>query len=143
MVKRKYLGVRYYDKGGIDKMYNVEEECKAMAATLKKLCEKEGMSPHAVAKKAGISTSTISYIMKGETNPQVYTLMQLCNALGVQIGDLFDGKDDDVFETVGYITREEKELVDSYRCLSDKKKELLRIYADMLRRYDEELLTNG
>ena len=123
-------------------MYNPGEECKSMAAALKRLCEQEGMSPHAVAIKAGISTSTMSYIMKGENNPQVYTVLQLCNALGVQIGDLFDRKNDGVIETVEYVSCEEKELVDCYRCLSDQKKELLRIYVDMLRRYDERLLAN-
>lgn len=73
----------FREKGGIDEMYNPEEECKAMAAALKKMCEQRGMSPHALAKKAGISTSTMSYIMKGETRPQVYTILLLCNALGV------------------------------------------------------------
>lgn len=67
-------------------MYNPDEECKAMIAALKKLCEQRGVSPHAVAIKAEISISTMSYIMKGETNPQVYTLLQLCNTLSVQIG---------------------------------------------------------
>lgn len=123
-------------------MYNPKEECKVMAAALKKLCDQEGMSPHAVAIKAGISTSTISYIMSGETNPQVYTLLQICNALGVQIGDLFNRNDNDMLDTVEHVSCEEKELVDCYRCLSDQKKELLRIYVDMIRRYDERLLAN-
>lgn len=123
-------------------MYNPEEEFKSMATTLKKLCEQEGMSPHAVAIKAGISTSTMSYIMSGETNPQVYTVLQICNALGIQIGELFDRKDDEVLDTVVHVTCDEKKLVDCYRCLSSQKKELLRIYVDMLRRYDEKLLAN-
>lgn len=123
-------------------MYNPEEECKVMVAALKKLCDQEGMSPHAVEIKAGISTSTMSYIMKGKTNPQVYTVLQLCNALGVQIGDLFARKDEGVLDIVESITCEEKELVDCYRCLSKLKKELLIIYVDMLQQYDERLLVN-
>lgn len=123
-------------------MYNPDEECKAMVAVLKKLCEQRGVSPHAVAIKAGISTSTMSYIMKGETNPQVYTLLQLCNTLGVKIGYLFDGKGDGVSESVEYVTCEEKKLIDCYRCLSDQKKELLSIYMDMLKQYDERSLVN-
>lgn len=42
-------------------MYNPDEECKAMVAALKKLCEQRGVSLHTVARKAGISTSTMSY----------------------------------------------------------------------------------
>lgn len=122
-------------------MYNPDEECRAMVAMLKRICEQRGMSPRTVAIRAGISTSTMSYIVKGKTNPQVYTVLQLCNALGVQIGDLFE-RGDGVSEAVEYVTSEEKELVDCYRCLSDRKKELLRIYVDMLRQYDEKLPAN-
>lgn len=41
---------------------------------------------------------------------------------------------------IQYITCEEEKLLDCYRGLSDKKKELLRIYVDMLRQYEDELL---
>ena len=118
-------------------MYNPDEECKAMVAALKKLCEQKGMSPHALAKEAGISTSTISYLMKGKTRPQVYTVLELCNVLGVSINELFSRPDTDVTAETGiqYITCDEKNLLDCYRGLSDKKKELLRIYMDMLRQY--------
>ena len=118
-------------------MYNPDEECKAMVAALKKLCEQKGMSPHALAKEAGISTSTISYLMKGKTRPQVYTVLELCNVLGVSINELFSRADTDVTAETGiqYITCDEKNLLDCYRGLSDKKKELLRIYVDMLRQY--------
>lgn len=119
-------------------MYNPDEECKAMVAALKKLCEQKGMSPHALAKEAGISTSTISYLMKGKTRPQVYTLLELCNVLGVSINELFDRPNTDVSTETGiqYITCDEKKLLDCYRGLSDKKKELLRIYVDMLHQYE-------
>ena len=119
-------------------MYNPDEECKAMVAALKKLCEQKGMSPHALAKEAGISTSTISYLMKGKTRPQVYTVLELCNVLGVSINELFDRPNTDVSTETGiqYITCDEKKLLDCYRGLSDKKKKLLRIYVDMLRQYE-------
>lgn len=122
-------------------MYNPDEECRAMVAMLKKICEQRGVSPRAVAIRAGISTSTMSYIVKGKTNPQVYTVLQLCNALGVQIGDLFE-RGDDVSKAVEYVSYEEKELVNCYRCLSERKKEMLRIYVDMLLQYDERLSVN-
>ena len=125
-------------------MYNPDEECKAMVAALKKLCEQKGMSPHALAKEAGISTSTISYLMKGKTRPQVYTLLELCNVLGVSINELFDRPDTDVSTETGiqYITCDEKKLLDCYRGLSDKKKELLRIYVDMLHQYEGIIVEN-
>ena len=98
-------------------MYNPDEECKAMVAALKKLCEQKGMSPHALAKEAGISTSTISYLMKGKTRPQVYTVLELCNVLGVSINELFDRPDADMSAETGiqYITCDEKNMLECYR----------------------------
>lgn len=124
-------------------MYDPDEECKAMIATIKKLCEQKNMTPHALAKEAGISTSTISYLVNGKTKPQIYTILMLCNVLGVRISDLFDNGaafTEISGSGVQYITCEEEELLDCYRGLSDKKRELLRIYVDMLRRYEDELL---
>lgn len=123
-------------------MYDPDEECKAMIAAIKRLCEQKNMTLHALAKEAGISTSTISYLMSGKTKPQVYTILVLCNVLGVRISDLFD---DNVVSTeisesgVQYITCEEEKLLNCYRGLSDRKKELLRIYVDMLQQYEEVL----
>lgn len=125
-------------------MYNPDEECKVMVAALKRLCEQKGMSPHALAKEAGISTSTISYLMKGKTKPQVYTVLELCNVLGVSINELFNRPNTDVTAETGiqYITCDEEKLLDCYRGLSDKKKELLRIYVDMLRWYEGIIVEN-
>lgn len=60
----------------------------------------------------------------------------------MKIGDLFDSN---VVSTeisksgMQYITCDEEQLLDCYRGLSDRKKELLKIYVDMLQRYDDEL----
>ena len=125
-------------------MYDPEEECKAMIAALKRFCEQKNITPHALAKEAGISTSTISYLMNGKTKPQVCTVLMLCNVLGVTISELFDDKygvmSTEISESgVQYITCEEEKLLDCYRHLPDKKRELLKIYVDMLQQYDEEL----
>lgn len=117
-------------------MYEPDEECRKMISVLEKLCEKKSISPHALAKKAGISTSTMSYIMNGKTKPQVYTVLQLCNALDVRMSDLFDSRNEEP-QAAEYLTYKEKELLDSYRLFSDRKKELLRIYIDMLQSYED------
>lgn len=126
-------------------MYDPDEECKAMIATIKRLCEQKNMTPHALAKEAGVSTSTISYLVNGKTKPQVYTILLLCNVLGVRISDLFDNVATTEISGLGvrYITWEEEKLLDYYRGLSDKKKELLRIYVDMLQQYEDELLARN
>lgn len=70
-------------------MYDSDEECKARTAAIKRLCEQKNMTPHALAKEAGMSTSTISYLVDGKTKPQVCTVLMLCNVLGVQSSNLF------------------------------------------------------
>ena len=126
-------------------MYDPDEECKAMIVAIKRLCEQKNMTPYALAKEAGVSTSTISYLVNGKTKPQVYTILLLCNVLGVRISDLFDNAATTEISGLGvqYITWEEEKLLDYYRGLSDKKKELLRIYVDMLQQYEDELLARN
>lgn len=60
-------------------MYDPDKECKEMIETVKRLCEQKNITPHVLAKQAGISTSTISYLVNGKTKPQVYTVLLLCN----------------------------------------------------------------
>ena len=127
-------------------MYDPDEECKAMIVAIKRLCEQKNMTPHALAKEAGVSTSTISYLVNGKTKPQVYTILLLCNVLGVRISDLFDNSamlTEISSSGVQYITCEEEKLLDCYRGLSDEKRKLLRIYVDMLQQYEDELLARN
>lgn len=126
-------------------MYKPDEECKAMINKLKKICELKNITPHALAKEAGISTSTMSYLMNGKTKPYVYTILMLCNVLDISISELFDGTTPSIMDGyseggIEYITSEEEKLLTCYRYFSNKKKELLQIYIDMLRRYDDGLL---
>ena len=126
-------------------MYDPDKECKEMIETVKRLCEQKNITPHVLAKQAGISTSKISYLVNGKTKPQVYTVLLLCNVLGVRISDLFDTvATTEISESrVQYITYDEEKLLECYRELSDKKRELLRIYVDMLRQYEDELLARN
>lgn len=124
-------------------MYDPNKECKEMIEAIKSLCAQKNMTPHALAKKAGISTSTMSYLLNGKTKPQVYTVLVLCNVLGVRISDLLDNNvaPAETSELIAqYVTYDEKNLLDIYRKLSDKKKELLKVYIDMLQQYEDALL---
>lgn len=127
-------------------MYCPDEECRAMIAALKNICKLKNVSPFILAKECGISTSTMSYLLNGKTNPQISTILILCNALGISAGDLFENRkrfdDTDGSEMVEqYVTQEEMELLYRYRLFSEKKKVLLNTYVDMLSQYQE--LTDG
>ena len=93
-------------------MYNSKEKCKEIAQKFKQICEAKGTTPYKIAKKAGLSSSTVSCFLNGKTIPRIDTMMMLCNQLGVFITDFFD------------------------------ERELLLIYLKMLAQYSEELPEN-
>lgn len=124
-------------------MYNPDKACETMFTMLKKICEQRGISHHALAREAGMSTSTISYLMNGKTKPQIYTVLMLCNVLNVRISDLFDREDAREHETEIElvkicVTREEERILECYRSFPENKRKLLSTYLDMLEQYHGE-----
>lgn len=71
-------------------MYNSDEKYKIMVNKLKRICELRNITSYVLAKEAGISTSTMSYLMNGKTKPYVYTILMLFNVLNIPISELFD-----------------------------------------------------
>lgn len=57
--------------------------------TLKIYREKTGMSQGAIAKEAGISTSMLSQIERGQASPSIDSLTSVCGALGISVTELF------------------------------------------------------
>ncbi len=117
-------------------MYEPNEECREMIEKISSVCKQRHITPHALAKRAGISTSTISYLLSGKTKPQVYTILQICQVLDISICDLFD-QDQKVQEK--RLSIEEEKLVCNFRELSEKKKILLKYYMEMLLVVEDEL----
>jgi transcriptional regulator with XRE-family HTH domain len=123
-------------------MYNPEQECKVMIKNLKRLCKEKNISANALAIEAGISTSTMSYIMNGKSKPYVYTVLMICNVLGVTVSELFEDIELDFNNTdMKQMIKNEEELIAIYRSLSVKKRKLLLIFMEMLLDYDEENLS--
>ncbi|MDO5785026.1 MAG: helix-turn-helix transcriptional regulator [Eubacteriales bacterium] len=147
-------------------IYDVDRECKTVIKKIKAICNAKGIKPNELAKRSNIATSTISYILNGKTQPQIYTLLQLCNALDITMEELFSktksennlnkkarrntalGEEfeaDDLqisemlVESLSQIqlTDDEMKLVMCYRYFPDEKKELLKTYTDMLQQYRE------
>lgn len=65
-------------------MYGADEIYKDMLATLHKYCKEKKMTIYALAKATGLSTSSVSNLLKGTTKPYVYTLLLICEALSIQ-----------------------------------------------------------
>lgn len=113
-------------------MYNPDKDYQVMLTKLKTICQDKNITQYALAKATGMSTSSLSCLMRGETKPYIYTVLTICDALDVTISDLFEkqasGYDEDV-----------ENLIRAYRCLSPEKKRMLKNYMDMLLQYDGKL----
>lgn len=113
-------------------MYKFEEEYQMMLERLKKICKQKKMTQYALAKATGMSSSSISSLMKGETKPCIFTLLMICEVLNVSIGELFESR--------GFGTdASEETLIRVYRDLPTEKQKMLNIYMDMLVQYEGEL----
>ena len=96
----------------------------------KKSNNKVSISNYALAKYTGLSTSSISKLMNGETRPYLDTLLKICKTLGISLMDL---QEDDMSD------RPEEELVRKYRLMNAAKRNMANIYMDMLLSYNGSL----
>lgn len=113
-------------------VYDPENDYQIMLNRLKEICRKKKMTQYALAKATKMSSSSLSYLMNGETKPYITTLLIICKALNISIGDLFENSSTEFSE-------EEETLVHTYRCLSLEKKKMLMVYIDMLLTYEGEI----
>jgi transcriptional regulator with XRE-family HTH domain len=57
---------------------------------VRQLRERKGVSLRELARRSGVGVATLSRIESGEANPRMSTLLQLADALGVFVGQLFE-----------------------------------------------------
>lgn len=71
-----------------------EEAKKILIARIEHFCKKENISYYALSYKATIPLTTLSHIMDGTTqNPGIFTIMKICDGLGVTMKEFFDTKE--------------------------------------------------
>ena len=80
-----------------------------------------------MAKATKLSNSSISNLMNRKTTPYVDTLLKICSALDISITELIG--EDEKFNA------EEMILFQNFRGMSQEKRQLLRIYIEMLEVY--------
>ncbi len=97
---------------------------------IQELCERKHMSLYRLAKNAELPYSSLNNILHRRTCPTVTTLERLCKGLNVSLSEFFD------FEIYPIrneeLTLEEEELLNKYKNLSFRKKELLHAYIEGL-----------
>ena len=88
---------------------------------VKKLQEERGWSTYKLAYEAGLTQSTLSNMFARGTCPTVDTLEKICEAFGISLSDFFEEDDRKT-----YVSKEELELLNKYRALTDKEKDAVK-----------------
>ncbi len=79
---RKPPGSEIAERSGADELDNV-------GLRLRTIRTRQGLSQRALAKRAGVPSSSVSLIESGKVNPSVGVLKRLLDAAGMSLGELF------------------------------------------------------
>ena len=94
---------------------------------LRELLEQNGITEYRLAKKSGLSDSTIKNIFRRNTVPSIPTLEAICKGFGITLSQFF--AEDELIET----TPDFKELIDYWKFLTPEQKhaviELLKTFS--------------
>lgn len=79
---------------------------KILVKRIDELCKEKGESYYSLSYKSSLPLTTLMHIMDETTmNPGIFTIMKICDGLGVSLSKFFDTKD---FEQALIDTRDEK-----------------------------------
>jgi transcriptional regulator with XRE-family HTH domain len=76
---------------GMVNVYGVDDPDQAVAAAIRRL--RGDQAQEALAFKAGVSTSTISRIERGQHKPSLPTLRKIAAGLGISLAELIEAAD--------------------------------------------------
>ena len=90
---------------------------------IKQLCEERGWTNYRLAKKCGMPDSTIHNILKKSDEPSLSSVRKICDGFGITMAQFFaeDGTPPD-------LTKMQRELLETFDCLSQHQKELALAY---------------
>ena len=113
-------------------MKRAEKIYDGMMNKVREICNQRGLSYYFLAKATGLSPSSISCLMRGETKPYLYTILRICEAIDISVEDLTQYEEESENE-------EEKQLLRTFRRLSPEKQKLLKTYIKMLQDYSGKM----
>lgn len=90
-----------------------------MLERLRNLQKETGWSDYKIAKKAGLSSGTVSNLYKRNTVPNIFTLEAICKGFGITLSQFF--ADNELVE----MTPDFRELANNYGKLTDENKKLV------------------
>ena len=75
------------------------DTAETIAARIRQLCKKRGITPNGLSNLAAVPQSTIKSILNGESkNPGSVTIKKLCDAFEITLGEFFSTPEFDALE---------------------------------------------
>lgn len=87
---------------------------------INRLCEKHHMTQYELAKRAGMTQSSVSNLMSRGTVPTLGTLEKICKGFGITLAQFFT--EEGVFPD---LSEEQQEMLNAWETLSTKEKATL------------------
>ena len=94
---------------------------------IKQLCNERNWTIYKLAEESGITQSTITNMFYRKTFPSLTTLMAICDAFGITPSQFFNAQN-----TAASLSSEEESIVNQYRKLNKKDKQLLQVILNEL-----------
>ena len=92
---------------------------------IRELMKKNNFNLYRLAKKSGISLSTLTSMFEKNTDPRVQTIEKICSACDISVAQFFEHSSPE-------LTEEQKYVLDRYLALSPDGKRKLESYLDYL-----------
>ena len=94
---------------------------------IEELCDKEGWSHYVLAKRSGISQSTISNMFSRTNQPTFITVAKICDAFGITMAQFFNSKKH------LDLTEEQEDILCMFDAMSAQKRELVKAFMSGLK----------
>ncbi len=88
-----------------------------MAERIKELCKKKNMSQYELAKKAGMTQSSISSLLNEGNIPKISTLEKVCKGFGITLAQFFT-----IDDNIPDLSEEQLRVLNTWEKLSAKEK---------------------
>lgn len=95
----------------------------SVGANIKRIMRDKGIAQNELARMASLSSSGISTALSETGNPRIQTLQAIAEALGTSLSEIVSDQDEPGND---YFSEKEKQLVNSYRALSQQGQEYIR-----------------
>lgn len=69
----------------------MNKEQKILVSRIKELCKERNITSYSLSYSSTVPVTTLAHIMDGSTkNPGIFTIMSICDGLGVSLSEFFD-----------------------------------------------------